>query len=58
MLTLTGFQTLSGLFCPNSMNTYKKSGMLPSRLILPFIRMYPFPPTLSPGNHQSYKIAD
>ncbi|WP_157820390.1 hypothetical protein [Candidatus Kuenenia stuttgartiensis] len=28
-LTLTGFETLSGLFSPDLMSGYKKSGMLP-----------------------------
>ena len=29
LLTLTGFETLSGLFLSNPINGYKKSGMLP-----------------------------
>ncbi|QII11159.1 hypothetical protein KsCSTR_17800 [Candidatus Kuenenia stuttgartiensis] len=29
ILTLTGFESLSGLFRPNLMNGYKKSGMHP-----------------------------
>ena len=34
--------TLTGLFCPNSMNTYKKSGMLPFKDCMPFSMLTAF----------------